>query len=105
MMSMFILSLSTFDDNLQIPAPILVFARLSSFSNAHGNVLATVYTIDIYVLSMFLVAIMQTTQERETGRFYFCRQSTLRGGSYEIRKARLQILAAATKRSGRNQFR
>jgi hypothetical protein len=52
-MSMFTLSLSPFDDsNVQTPAPILVLARwLSSFSNALGNVLATVYTINIYGVS------------------------------------------------------
>lgn len=45
----------------------------------------------IYI-SMFLGAMIQTTQEREAGRPYSCRRST-RGGSYETHKAWLQILA------------
>ena len=54
-----------------------------------GNVLASVDTINICFLSMFLRAM---TQEREAGRSYSCRRST-RGGSYEMHKAQLQVLA------------
>ena len=84
---MFASSLPPFDDNVQIPAPILVFARLlSPLSNVLRNVLATVYTTNIY---MFLGAM---SPGREVGGSYSCRRST-RGGSYERRKARLQVLA------------
>jgi hypothetical protein len=43
-------SLSPVDDNVQIPAPISVLARLLlSLSNVLGNVLAAVYTTNIYI--------------------------------------------------------
>jgi len=87
-MLMFASSFSPVDDNVQTPAPTLVLGRLSLLSDVLRNVLATVYTTNRYILSMFLGPMIQTTQKRESGRSYSCRRST-RGGSYEIRKARL----------------
>ena len=59
MMSMFASSLSPFNDTVQTvetPAPILIFGRLLLLlSNVLGNVLASVYTTNIYIYQCFLV--------------------------------------------------
>jgi len=84
-MSMFASSLSRFDDNARTLAPILVSARLLSLSNVLGNVLATVYTTNIYIF-IDVSGYYNTDHTRKRSRkSYSCKRST-RG---EMRKARL----------------